>query len=232
MQTIADPAAVLLSWSGGKDAAWTLHRLRQSGIAVVGLLTTVTAEYQRVSMQGIRREILHAQAAATGLPLLEAEIPASCSNQTYEAAFADALGRAQARWPGTSTLAFGDLFLRDIRDYRMALCARLGWQAHLPLFGSDTAQVATQMLADGLRATVCCVDTQQLDAAFAGRDFDAALLRDLPAGVDPCGENGEFHTCVSAGPMFTQPLSLQKGDTVLRDARFAYTDFSLAIACA
>lgn len=231
MRNIADSAAVLLSWSGGKDAAWTLHRLRQSGIGVAGLLTTVTAEYQRVSMQGIRREVLHAQAAATGLPLLEAEIPAHCDNRTYEAAFADALDRARLRWPGINTLAFGDLFLRDIRDYRVALCARLGWQAHLPLFGSDTAQVARQMLADGLRATVCCVDTQQLDRTFAGRDFDEAFLGDLPDSADPCGENGEFHTCVSAGPMFTQPLSLRKGETVLRDGRFAYTDFSLTAAC-
>lgn len=223
------PLPVLLAWSGGKDAAWTLHALRQrSDVEVIALLTTVTAEYDRVSMQGIRRTVLHAQARAAGLPLLEAMIPAGCGNQEYEAAMADALAQAAARWPGLATAAFGDLFLEDIRRYREGSCARLGWQILTPLFGSDTAQLAREMMAGGLRANLCCVDTTQLDAGFAGRDFDAALLDSLPAQVDACGENGEFHTCVWDGPMFSAPIRLERGDTVLRDGRFAYTDFELA----
>lgn len=217
----------LLSWSGGKDAAWTLHRLRQTGVAVAGLITTVTEAYDRVSMQGIRREILHAQARATGLPLIEVMIAPACDNAAYESAFAAGLRSARERWPQVREIAFGDLFLQDIRDYRVAMCARLGWQVRTPLFGSDTALLAREMQSGGLQAALCCVDTRQLSADFAGRDFDAVLLRDLPQGVDPCGENGEFHTCVHAGPMFDHPIRVERGATVLRDARFAYTDFTL-----
>lgn len=224
---MARPKA-LLAWSGGKDSAWTLHTLRQRGdVEVVGLLSTVTREYDRASMQGVRRSVLEAQARAAGLPLLQADIPANCVNEDYEAAMNGALAEAAARWPGLRTVAFGDLFLEDIRAYRVERLARIGWDALTPLFGSDTAALARAMQAGGLRAALCCVDTTRLDAGFAGRDFDAALLRDLPAGVDPCGENGEFHTCVSAGPMFAAPLRLARGDTVLRDGRFAYTDFAL-----
>ena len=219
---------ILLSWSGGKDAAWTLHTLRQRGdVRVVGLLTTLTEGFDRVSMQGIRRDVLHAQADAAGLPVIEAWIPQRADNAVYETSFADALRRAQARWPGLSTLAFGDLFLADIRAWREALCARLGWSPLFPLFGSDTGALANAMIAGGLRATLCCVDTQQLDAAFSGRDVDASLLDALPASCDPCGENGEFHTLVHAGPMYTAPLPVARGETVLRDGRFAYTDFVL-----
>lgn len=219
---------MLLSWSGGKDAAWTLHRLRQrDDVEVVGLVTTITAGDERVSMQGIRVEVLHAQARAAGLEVIEARIPAGVDNAGYAVAFADALLRAQVRWPGVSTIAFGDLLLADIRAWREALCARLGWRPLFPLFDADTGALARAMQAGGLRAIVCCVDTRQLDPAFAGRDFDAALLAALPAGIDPCGEHGEFHTCVHAGPMFAQPLGLVRGRTVLRDARFAYTDVSL-----
>lgn len=220
--------AVLLSWSGGKDAAWTLHRLQHAGKSVAGLITTVTRGYERISMQGIRREILHAQAAATGLGLVEVMIPPACDNAVYEAAFATGLREAQARWPGVHDLAFGDLLLQDVLDYRIAMCDRLGWSLRAPLFGSDTRMLAREMQAGGLRASLCCVDTTQLHGDFAGRDFDAALLESLPPGVDPCGENGEFHTCVADGPMFSRPLELARGDTVLRDQRFAYTDFSLA----
>lgn len=220
------PQPVLLAWSGGKDAAWTLHTLCQrEDVEVVALLTTVTAGYDRVSMQGIRRTVLHAQAEATGLPLLEAMIPAACSNQDYEAAMAAALTQAAGRWPGLKTIAFGDLFLEDIRRYREDSCARLGWRILTPLFGSDTEQLAREMMVCGLQANLCCVDTTQLDARFAGRPFDMVLLDELPPGVDACGENGEFHTCVWDGPMFAAPLDLRKGDTVLRDGRFAYTDF-------
>ncbi|GGD52247.1 ATP-binding protein [Pseudoxanthomonas indica] len=220
---------VLLAWSGGKDAAWTLHVLRQrDDVEVVGLLSTITREYDRISMQGIRREILHAQARAAGLPVIEAMIPARCINDDYEQAMAQALAEASARWPDLRTMAFGDLLLQDIRDYRQQNLARVGWDLVTPLFGSDTPALSRQMIAGGLRAQLCCVDTQQLDARFAGRDFDAALLAELPQAVDACGENGEFHTCVSAGPMFTAPLDVRRGETILRDERFAYTDFLLA----
>ena len=220
---------MLLSWSGGKDAAWTLHVLRQhDDIEVVALLTTITEGYERIAMQGIRVDVLHAQARVAALPVLEARMPQRADNATYEATFAGALAEARARWPDLRHVAFGDLFLADIRRYRQALCARLGWTPLFPLFGSDTARLAQDMLRGGLRADVCCVDTQQLDASFSGRMFDADLLETLPAGVDPCGENGEFHTCVSAGPMFRTPLALERGETVLRDGRFAYTDFILA----
>ena len=216
----------LLSWSGGKDAAWSLHVLRQRGeLDVVGLVTTVTEGFERISMQGIRVDVMELQAQATGLPVLQARIPQACDNATYEAAFASTLENARVRWPGLRDIAFGDLFLADIKAWRDAFCDRLGWHPHYPLFGSDTASLARTMLDGGLRARLCCVDTTQLDARFAGRDFDASLLADLPAGADPCGENGEFHTCVSAGPMFAAPLDLQRGDIVLRDGRFAYADF-------
>lgn len=223
---ISTSTPVLLAWSGGKDAAWTLHTLRQRrDVEVVGLLTTFAGD--RVAMQGIRREVLHAQAVAVGLALIEAAIPSPCSNADYETAMTRALDDARSRWPTLRTAAFGDLFLEDIRTYRESQCARIGWQVVTPLFGRDTAALAREMIAGGLRARVCCVDTQQLDGRFAGREFDEALLRDLPPHVDPCGENGEFHTCAYAGPMFSEPLSLREGETVLRDGRFAYTDFVL-----
>ena len=231
MSDVSSP--VLLAWSGGKDAAWTLHTLRQrDDVQVVGLLTTVTEDYDRVSMQGIRRRVLHAQARATGLPLIEAMIAAHCTNDDYERAMAEALARAAQRWPTLRTMAFGDLFLEDIRAYRVNNLAKIGWDVMTPLFGADTAALARQMLTGGLRAHLCCVDTQQLDPVFAGRAFDSTLLRDLPVGVDPCGENGEFHTCVSAGPMFDAPLELAQGATELRDGRFAFTDYTLDdVAC-
>lgn len=220
---------VLLSWSGGKDAAWTLHALRQrDDVEVVGLLTTLTEGFDRISMQGIRRDVLHAQAAAAGLPVIEAWIPQQADNAVYEASFADALQRARARWPALASIAYGDLYLADIRAWREALCSRLHWQPLFPLFGADTAALARTMIDGGLRASLCCVDTTQLAGAFSGRAFDPALLEALPPGCDPCGENGEFHTCVCDGPMFAHPLKLARGETLLRDGRFAYTDFLLA----
>ena len=242
---------LLLSWSGGKDAAWTLHALRQrtvdeqadverddveqddveqDDVEVVGLVTTLTEGYDRISMQGIRRDILHAQAEACGLPVIEAWMPQRASNAIYRAAFADALVRARMRWPGLRDIAFGDLFLQDIRTYRETWCAELDWTPRFPIFDAmpgHTARLARRMIAGGLRARLVCVDTEQLDAGFSGRDFDEALLRELPEDCDPCGENGEFHTLVHDGPMFPAPLSVSQGETVLRDARFAYTDFHL-----
>ena len=220
---------IVLSWSGGKDAAWTLHALRANpAFEVVGLVTTVTSGYDRIAMHGIRRDLLHAQAEAAGLPVIEAIIPPQCDNATYEAAFASALEEVRTRWPECRDIAFGDLFLADVRAWREALCERLGWAPRFPLFGSDTAMLAREMIDGGLQAALCCVDTQQLDATFSGRAFDAALLADLPASCDPCGERGEFHTLVHAGPMFLQPLRILRGEQVLRDDRFAYTDFSAA----
>ena len=220
---------LLLAWSGGKDAAWTLHTLRQrDDVRVLGLLTTVTAGFDRIAMHGIRRDVLHAQADAVGLPLIESVIPQGCDNDTYEASFAGALASARERWPGLDTIAFGDLYLADVRAWREALCARHGWQIHTPLFGADTATLARTMVAGGLRTRLCCVDTEQLDAGFSGREFDTALLAGLPPGCDPCGENGEFHTLVHAGPMFERALRIERGTTVLRDNRFAFTDFTLA----
>ncbi|NYZ61531.1 ATP-binding protein [Luteimonas deserti] len=220
-------ARALLAWSGGKDAAWALQTLRaRADVEVVGLMTTVTAGRDEAAMQGVHVDVLRAQARATGLPLIESRIAAGAGNPAYEAAFAQALATARARWPELTMIAFGDLFLADIRAWREALCARLGWQACFPLFGRHTTGLAREMQAAGLRASLCCVDTTQLDADFSGRDFDAALLEALPAHVDPCGERGEFHTCVHAGPMFAEPLALLRGDTALRDSRFACTAFS------
>ncbi|HEY4559600.1 MAG TPA: ATP-binding protein [Lysobacter sp.] len=217
---------VLLAWSGGKDAAWTLHTLRRrDDVEVVALLTTVTTDDDRVAMQGIRRELLHAQATAAGLPLVEAEIEPRCDNARYEAAFADALARAKARWPDLDTVAFGDLFLTDVRAWREASCAAMGWRIETPLFGSDTRELAHAMIAGGLRARLCCVDLEQLDADFAGRAFDDTLLANLPAACDPCGENGEFHTLVLDGPMFDGAIAVRAGEQVLRDGRFLYADF-------
>jgi uncharacterized protein (TIGR00290 family) len=219
---------ILLSWSGGKDSAWALHVLRESSAwNVVALLTTVTSGYQRIAMHGIRREILHAQADAVGLPVLEASIAPHCDNADYEAAFADTLATARNAWPALQDIAFGDLFLADVRAYREALCARLGWLPQFPLWMNDTKELAGKMIAGGLRARLCCVDTQQLNGEFSGRPFDADLLAALPANVDPCGERGEFHTCVSDGPMFLRPLDIAVGAKVLREDRFAYTDLVL-----
>lgn len=219
---------VVLSWSGGKDSAWTLHVLRQDDtIEVVGLVTTVTEGFERVAMQGIRRDVLHAQAELTGLPVIEARLPPQASNETYEAVFAGSLADARSQWPHLRHIAFGDLFLADIKAYREALCARLDWTPLFPLFGSDTATLAREMFAGGLRATLCCVDTTQLDIGYAGRAFDPDLFDDLPTCCDPCGEHGEFHTCVTAGPMFTGAIPIETGETVLREERFAYTDVLL-----
>ncbi len=230
---MAPARRVLLAWSGGKDAAWTLHVLRQrTDVEVVGLLCTVSAGDGRSTLQHVGSEVLHAQARAARLPLLEVALPPLCADRDYARLMAAALTRAAARWPGLRTVAFGDLLLADIRDWRAAQMARIGWEIETPLFGSDTAALAREMLRDGLGATLCCIDTHQLDAGFAGRAFDAALLDALPPGVDPCGEHGEFHTCVHAGPMFDAPLALARRATRLRDARFAVTDFALAAPAA
>lgn len=222
---------ILLAWSGGKDCLLALQRLlADPRWHVVGLLTTVNRSYQRVAMHGVRQEVLAAQTAALGLPLVEVALDWPGSNEAYEQAHAEALALAQRRWPGLRHCAFGDLFLQDVRDYRVRQLGRENWRAVFPLWGEDTALLSRRFVSEGHRARLCCVDTQQLGADFCGRDYDAALLDALPAGVDPCGERGEFHTLSYAGPLFRQPLNLNRGESVLRDGRFQFTDFLLADA--
>jgi uncharacterized protein (TIGR00290 family) len=222
---------ILLAWSGGKDCLLALQRLlADPRWHVVGLLTTINRSYQRVAMHGVRQEVLAAQTAALGLPLVEVALDWPGSNEAYEQAHAEALAQAQRRWPGLRHCAFGDLFLQDVRDYRVRQLGRENWRAVFPLWGEDTTLLSRRFISEGHRARLCCVDTQQLDASFCGRDYDASLLDSLPAGVDPCGERGEFHTLSYAGPLFRQPLNLNRGESVLRDDRFQFTDFLLADA--
>jgi uncharacterized protein (TIGR00290 family) len=207
---------ILLSWSSGKDSAWALEILnREHPGAVAALLTTVNAEVSRVAMHGVRREVLEAQARAAGLPLVVVEIPNPCSNEVYEERMRVAVARAVA--DGFTHAAFGDLFLQDIRAYRERQLAGSGLTPMFPLWDRPTGELAAQMIDNGLRARLACVDTRVLPASFAGRVFDHQLLRDLPSGVDPCGENGEFHTCVYDSPMFAAPLALEPGELVERD---------------
>jgi uncharacterized protein (TIGR00290 family) len=212
----------LLSWSSGKDSAWALHVLRQQGqVEVVGLLTTITAAYERVAMHAVRRALLDAQAQAAGLPLWPVPLPSPCSNVEYETAMTQVLERARAE--GISVVAFGDLFLEDIRQYREERLAATGVTPLFPLWGRPTARLARDMIRGHLRAAVTCVDPRQLAPTFAGRSFDASFLADLPPAVDPCGERGEFHTFAWDGPMFTAPISVRVGETVERDG-FIFTD--------
>lgn len=216
---------VLLSWSSGKDSAWTLHLLRQqSDIEVVGLLTTLNSEFERVAMHGTRRSILEAQAEAAQLPLWIVPLPWPCSNEIYEQRMSEACNRALAE--RVDAIAFGDLFLEDIRAYREKQLESTGLKLIFPLWDIPTDALARDMISGGLRARLTCVDTKQLSAGFAGREFDAALLRELPRETDPCGERGEFHTCVYAGPMFTHEIRLAPGEIVHRDG-FAYADFQV-----
>lgn len=219
---------IALAWSGGKDSSLALAALRADPtVEVVALVTTMTQDFDRISMHGVRRAVLEAQVAALGLPLIEATIPAAASNTIYEEALAAALALLRRQRPDVRHLAFGDLFLEDVRAYRERLLPPLGWAPVFPLWGLDTAALARDFVAAGYRAVLICVDTTQLGAEFAGRDFDAALLAELPATVDPCGERGEFHTCVYAGPIFRQPLALEVGARVRRDGRFEYCDITL-----
>jgi uncharacterized protein (TIGR00290 family) len=214
---------VLLSWSSGKDSAWTLHVLRQQpDVEVVGMLTTLNSEFDRVAMHSTRRSVLEAQAEAAHLPLWIVSLPWPCSNEIYEARMAEACRRAVNEH--IDAVAFGDLFLPDIRAYREEKLKPTGLEPLFPLWEIPTDELARTMIAGGLRAKLTCVDPKQLPASFAGCDFDAALLHDLPPGVDPCGERGEFHTCVYDGPMFTAPLHLEAGEVVERDG-FVFADF-------
>ena len=215
-----------MSWSSGKDSAWALLRLRrQAGCEVAGLLTTLNAAFDRVAMHSTRRALLEAQAAAAGLPLHTVPLPWPCSNEHYEAAMRQACDAAVAQ--GIEVMAFGDLFLEDIRRYREEKLTGTGLTPIFPVWGLDTRSLAHEMIAGGLRARIVCVDPRKLPAEFAGREFDQDLLRDLPAGVDPCGENGEFHTVVYAGPMFREPIPIESGEVVERDG-FVFADVALA----
>lgn len=216
-------APIAVAWSGGKDSAWMLHVLRANpDWRVHALLTSVDAGAGHVAVHRLPRALLDAQAAAAGLPLLTMPLPATPDNTTYEMHFAAALATLQQRWPTLRHIAFGDLFLDDVRSWREALCTRLGWRAEFPLWGRDTSALAREMIDGGLAATLCCVDTTQLDAAFVGRSFDRTLLDALPGGVDPCGERGEFHTAVTAGPMFSAPVPMRPPQHAVRDGRFIY----------
>jgi uncharacterized protein (TIGR00290 family) len=212
----------LLCWSSGKDSAWALHTLRQRGeVEIVGLLTTVNTAFERVAMHAVRIALLEAQADAVGLPLWTVPIPSPCSNQEYEAAMGEAVKKALAT--GVTMMAFGDLFLEDVRRYREAQLAGTGLTPIFPIWGLPTEALARDMVGAGLRARLTCVDPRQLPASFAGRDFDSTLLAELPHGVDPCGERGEFHTFAYDGPMFHHPVSLLSGEIVARDG-FVFAD--------
>lgn len=214
---------VLVSWSSGKDSAWMLHVLRQQGVDVSALLTTINADAQRVAMHAVRVDLLEAQARAAGLPLRMLPIPSPCPNAVYERTMAAAVGVAVTE--GFTHIAFADLFLEDIRRYREERLAGSGLAPLFPLFGLETAGLARNMIDAGLRARITCLDPRVLDRSFAGREFDADLLRELPATVDPCGERGEFHTFAYAGPMFSEPIPVQTGVTIERDG-FVFTDLA------
>jgi len=213
---------ILLSWSSGKDSAWSLHVLRQRGEhEVVGLLTTFNQEAGRVAMHAVRRELVEQQAEAAGLPLWSVPLPWPCSNEQYEMLVAQTCAKAVAE--GIEGVAFGDLFLEDVRAYRVRQMQGTGLEPIFPVWGLPTRELAREMIASGVRAKLTCVDTTKLDRSFAGREFDDSLLSDLPAGADPCGERGEFHSFVYAGPMLKRKLPVSLGATVIRD-QFVFTD--------
>jgi uncharacterized protein (TIGR00290 family) len=214
---------ILLSWSGGKDSAMSLYTLQLSRqYTVIALLTTVNQDYDRISMHGVRRSLLEQQAAALGLSVTPVYLSARSSNEEYEAQMEIGLRNVQA--DGIETVAFGDIFLIDLRAYRERNLARIGMSGLFPIWKRDTRELAQTFISLGFKAVITCVDTQALDEAFAGRLFDESFVRDLPDGVDPCGENGEFHSFVFAGPIFKQPLAISIGEKVLRENRFCFCD--------
>lgn len=211
-----------ISWSSGKDSAWALHATRLRGdVEIVALLTTVNSTHARVAMHAVREILLEAQAQEVGLPLVKVSIPSPCPNEEYERAMAGAMVRARAE--GVTHMVFGDLFLEDIRRYREEKLAACGMTPLFPIWGIDTVRLAREMVEAGLRAYLTCVDPKQLDPRFAGRVFDARLTGELPAGVDPCGEKGEFHTFAFQGPMFRAPIAATVGRVVERDG-FCFAD--------
>jgi uncharacterized protein (TIGR00290 family) len=220
---VAEP--IVLSWSGGKDSALTLDALRRDpSVEVVALLTTVTTGYDRISIHGVRRSLLYAQTESLGLPVYEIVLEPKSSNEQYDAAVARGLADVRRRHPDVRRIAYGDLFLEDVRRYREERLTPLGFEGTFPLWGLPTHVLARDFVDRGFDARLVCVDTTQLDASFAGRVFNHALLDELPASVDPCGERGEFHTFVSNGPGFATPVTYDVGEIVIRDGRFAYCD--------
>lgn len=221
---------VVLSWSGGKDSSLTLAALRDDPrYEIVALLTSVTRGYDRVSIHGVRRALLETQAAAARLPLIEVTLEPQSSNVAYEVAFTVALDQLRKQFPAATTIAFGDLFLDDVRSYRERLLAGTGFAPLFPIWGRDTRGLADEFIDAGFVAHLVCVDTQQLAARFAGRRFDRSLLAELPTTCDPCGERGEFHTFVSAGPIFDHAVPVAHGEIVIRDDRFAFCDLIPAV---
>jgi uncharacterized protein (TIGR00290 family) len=210
-----------LAWSGGKDSSLALWALREQGLSPASLMSTITADYERLSMHGVRRELIRQQAERIGIPLVEVEIPASCPNDVYEQRMSAAL--ASEAMQGVREVAFGDLFLQDIREYRESRLAPVGLRARFPVWGIDTAELAHRFIALGFRAILVCVDASALERSFAGREFDEDLLAELPAGVDPCGERGEFHTFVYDGPVFEGPIACARGEVLERDG-FVFCD--------
>ena len=220
-------AKAVVAWSGGKDAAVALWRLqRDSRFKVVGLLTTLTSGYDRISMQGVRRVLLEAQAEALGLKVYPVWIPPRCTNRAYEAEMSRVVETIQQE--GVRAVAFGDLFLEDVRAYREKMLAPTGLQPLFPIWGEDTSALSRRVIANGFRATLTCVDPRVLPPRFAGRPYDEALLAELPAGVDPCGENGEFHTFVHQAPNFRQSIPIRVGERVERDG-FIFADLLPAV---
>ena len=219
---------VMLSWSSGKDSAWALHKLRRDpDVECIGLFTTVNSEFDRIAMHAVRRSLLEAQAASIGLPLDIIPIPYPCPNETYEAAMSAFIGEAKAR--GVTHFAFGDLFLEDIRRYREEKLAGTGIEPLFPLWGLPTRALAKEMVAGGLRAFITCIDPKQAPREWAGRLFDAAFVDAIPAGIDPCGERGEFHTFVCDGPMLRQSVEVVAGAVVERDG-FVFADLIPRVA--
>ena len=218
---------ILVSWSGGKDSAWMLYVIRREmpQAEIVGLVTTINECFDRVAMHGVRRELLEAQAEATEIPLWTVPLPWPCTNETYEARMQNLIAKASEL--GVEAFAFGDLFLTEIRAYRERQLAGTGIRPIFPIWGIPTRDLAQEMIRSGLHARLSCVDPKQISADFAGREFDEALLAGLPATADPCGENGEFHSFVYAGPMLTKAVPIVTGETVTRDG-FVYTDLMLA----
>lgn len=213
---------VLVSWSTGKDSAWCLHALRAvANVEVVGLLATVNEVHDRVAMHAVRHELLAAQARAVGLPLVVVGLPSPCSNATYDAAMEQAM--TQARAEGVEAIAFGDLFLEEVRRYREERLGLVGMTALFPLWGRPSRALAEEMIVAGLRARLTCVDPRALPASFVGREFDHRFLSELPARVDPCGENGEYHSFAWDGPMLARPIGIRTGEVVLRDG-FVFAD--------
>lgn len=219
------PEPIVLSWSGGKDSALALAELRADpAYEIVSLVTSVTDAYDRISIHGVRRSLLHAQARRLGLPVQEIVLQPECTNEAYDAALANALMALRARHPRVRRIAYGDLFLEDVRRYREERLAPLGWEGLFPLWGRPTPALARAFVDRGFQARLVCVDTTQLPGRFAGRLFDHALLDELPRAVDPCGERGEFHSFVFDGPGFEGPVLHSVGELVLRNERFAYCD--------